>query len=187
MFSVLARSVAARSEGGARVRNWGDRSFPSYPEARKDATGSESYNPEGLVQRTIRAIKKTVPEVVVIADVALDPFSSDGHNGIVDESGLILNDPTVEVLVKMALSQAAAGADMVAPSDMMDGREGAIRRALDAEGYTDVGIIAYSAKYTSAYYGSFRDALAISPQIWGEKDLPKIMGALAKGWEKVEK
>ena len=173
MFSVLARSVAARSEGGAQVRNWGDRSFPSYPEARKDATGSESYNPEGLVQRTIRAIKKTVPEVVVIADVALDPFSSDGHNGIVDESGLILNDPTVEVLVKMALSQAAAGADMVAPSDMMDGREGAIRRALDAEGYTDVGIIAYSAKYISAYYGPFRDALASAPKFGDKKTYQK--------------
>ena len=114
-----------------------------------------------------------MPEVVVIADVALDPFSSDGHNGIVDESGLILNDPTVEVLVKMALSQAAAGADMVAPSDMMDGREGAIRRALDAEGYTDVGIIAYSAKYTSAYYGSFRDALASAPKFGDKKTYQK--------------
>ncbi|NEO13526.1 MULTISPECIES: porphobilinogen synthase [unclassified Moorena] len=143
--------------------------FPLIPQDLKDATGTESYNPDGLIQRTIRAIKQEVPELVVITDVALDPFSSDGHDGIVTEDGTILNDATVEVLIKMALSQAAAGADMVAPSDMMDGRIGAIRKALDSEGYTDVGILAYSAKYASAYYGPFRDALDSAPKFGDKK------------------
>ncbi|QDZ39167.1 porphobilinogen synthase [Euhalothece natronophila Z-M001] len=143
--------------------------FPALPEAKKDATGTESYNPNGLVQRTIRAIKETVPDVVVITDVALDPFSDQGHDGIVSETGEILNDETVEVLVKMAVSQAAAGADMVAPSDMMDGRIGAIREGLDNAGYTNVGILAYSAKYASAYYGPFRDALDSAPKFGDKK------------------
>lgn len=143
--------------------------FPVISEAKKDATGTESYNPDGLVQRTVRAIKQVVPEIVVITDVALDPFSIYGHDGIVDENGVVLNDPTVKVLVKMALSQAEAGADMVAPSDMMDGRVGAIRQALDAEGYIDVGILAYSAKYASAYYGPFRDALDSAPKFGDKK------------------
>ncbi len=142
--------------------------FPVIPEAKKDDTGSESYNPDGLVQRTVKAIKETVPEILVITDIALDPFTTHGHDGIVDEKGVILNDPTVEVLVKMAVTQAAAGADMVAPSDMMDGRVGAIRKALDAEGYVDVRILAYSAKYASAYYGPFRDALDSAPK-FGDK------------------
>jgi porphobilinogen synthase len=143
--------------------------FPVISEAKKDATGSESYNPDGLVQQTIRAIKQAVPEIVVITDVALDPFSTHGHDGIVDDNGVILNDPTVAVLVKMALSQAEAGADLVAPSDMMDGRVGAIRAALDAQGYTSVGILAYSAKYASAYYGPFRDALDSAPKFGNKK------------------
>jgi porphobilinogen synthase len=143
--------------------------FPVIPDSKKDATGTESYNPSGLVQQTVKAIKQAVPEIIVITDVALDPFSTHGHDGIVAENGTILNDPTVEVLVKMALSQAAAGADMVAPSDMMDGRVGAIRKALDAEGYLDVGILAYSAKYASAYYGPFRDALASAPKFGDKK------------------
>lgn len=143
--------------------------FPLIPEEKKDATGTESYNPDGLVQRTVKAIKQSVPDITVITDVALDPFSTEGHDGIVSEDGVILNDATVEVLVKMALSQAAAGVDMVAPSDMMDGRIGAIRRALDAEGYTDVGILAYSAKYASAYYGPFRDALDSAPKFGDKK------------------
>lgn len=143
--------------------------FPVIPDSKKDATGTESYNPSGLVQQTVKAIKQAIPEIIVITDVALDPFSTHGHDGIVDENGTILNDPTVEVLVKMALSQAAAGADMVAPSDMMDGRVGAIRKALDAEGYFDVGILAYSAKYASAYYGPFRDALASAPKFGDKK------------------
>ncbi|PSB44455.1 porphobilinogen synthase [Cyanosarcina cf. burmensis CCALA 770] len=153
--------------------------FPVIPEAKKDATGTESYNPNGLVQQTVRAIKQTVPEMVVITDVALDPFSTHGHDGIVDENGIVLNDPTVEVLVKMALSQAAAGADMVAPSDMMDGRVGAIRKALDAAGYIDVGILAYSAKYASAYYGPFRDALDSAPK-FGDKKTYQMDAANAR-------
>jgi len=153
--------------------------FPVIPETKKDATGTESYNPNGLVQQTVRAIKQAVPEMVVITDVALDPFSAHGHDGIVDENGIILNDPTVEVLVKMALSQAAAGADMVAPSDMMDGRVGAIRKALDAAGYIDVGILAYSAKYASAYYGPFRDALDSAPK-FGDKKTYQMDAANAR-------
>lgn len=143
--------------------------FPVIPEAKKDETGSESYNPDGLVQRTVAAIKAAHPELVVITDVALDPFTDHGHDGLLDENGYILNDETVEVLVKMSLSQAKAGADMVAPSDMMDGRIGAIRDALDAEGYTNVGILAYSAKYASAYYGPFRDALDSAPKSGDKK------------------
>ncbi|AFZ03657.1 porphobilinogen synthase [Calothrix sp. PCC 6303] len=143
--------------------------FPVIPESRKDDLGTESYNPDGLVQRTVRAIKENVPEILVITDIALDPFTTHGHDGIIDEQGVILNDPTVEILVKMAISQAAAGSDMVAPSDMMDGRIGAIRQALDAEGYTDVRILAYSAKYASAYYGPFRDALDSAPKFGDKK------------------
>jgi porphobilinogen synthase len=143
--------------------------FPVIPFEKKDATGSESYNPDGLVQRTVKAIKKAVQELVVITDVALDPFTTHGHDGLIDDRGTILNDPTVEVLVKMALSQADAGTDMVAPSDMMDGRIGAIRKALDAAGHADVGILAYSAKYASAYYGPFRDALGSAPQFGDKK------------------
>ena len=141
--------------------------FPLIATDKKDNAGTESYNPDGLVQRTIKAIKQEIPEVIVITDVALDPFSSYGHDGIVKD-GEILNDETVEVLVKQAVSQAEAGADMVAPSDMMDGRIGAIRQVLDAAGYFDVGILAYSAKYASAYYGPFRDALESAPQ-FGDK------------------
>jgi len=143
--------------------------FPLIPTELKDETGSESANPKGLVQQAISAIKQAVPQMMVITDVALDPFTSHGHDGVVDESGKILNDPTVDILVKMALSQAEAGADMVAPSDMMDGRIGAIRQALDAAGYTETGILAYSAKYASAYYGPFRDALESAPQFGDKK------------------
>ncbi|MBD2432236.1 MULTISPECIES: porphobilinogen synthase [Fischerella] len=153
--------------------------FPVIPEAKKDDTGSESYNSDGLVQRTVKAIKQAVPEILVITDVALDPFTTHGHDGIVDEKGVILNDPTVKVLVKMALSQAAAGTDMVAPSDMMDGRVGAIRQALDAEGYVDVRILAYSAKYASAYYGPFRDALDSAPR-FGDKKTYQMDAANAR-------
>ena len=143
--------------------------FPVISESKKDETGSESYNPKGLVQDTVAAIKAQTPELVVITDVALDPFTSHGHDGLLDENGYILNDETVEVLSKMALSQARAGADMVAPSDMMDGRIGAIRQVLDTEGFTNVGILAYSAKYASAYYGPFRDALDSAPKSGDKK------------------
>jgi porphobilinogen synthase len=136
--------------------------FPLIATDKKDNQGTESYNPDGLVQRTVRAIKQEIPEITVITDVALDPFSTYGHDGIVKDDK-ILNDETVEVLVKQAVSQAEAGADLVAPSDMMDGRVGAIRQGLDAAGYLDVGILAYSAKYASAYYRPFRDALESAP------------------------
>lgn len=143
--------------------------FPLIATDKKDNAGTESYNPDGLVQRTVKAIKQEIPDLTVITDVALDPFSTYGHDGIVKD-GKILNDETVEVLVKQAVSQAraGAGADIVAPSDMMDGRVGAIRRGLDAAGYFNVGILAYSAKYASAYYGPFRDALESAPQ-FGDK------------------
>lgn len=141
--------------------------FPVVPEEKKDPTGRESFNPEGLIQRAVRRLKQEIPEILVITDVALDPYNSDGHDGIVRD-GVILNDETVEVLVKQALSQAEAGTDIVAPSDMMDGRVGAIREALDEQGYTDVAILAYSAKYASAFYGPFRDALGSAPK-WGDK------------------
>ena len=153
--------------------------FPMIPEAKKDDVGKESYNPDGLAQRTVKAIKEAVPDIVVITDVALDPFSIHGHDGIVDDKGVILNDPTVEVLVKMAVSQAEAGADMVAPSDMMDGRIGAIRQALDAAGYWHVGILAYSAKYASSYYGPFRDALESAPK-FGDKKTYQMDAANAR-------
>lgn len=142
--------------------------FPLIENQKKDNEGKESYNPDGLVQRTVKAIKKEIPQLIVITDIALDPYSPYGHDGIVKE-GEILNDETVEVLVKMALSHAEAGADMVAPSDMMDGRIGAIRQALDAEGWINVGILAYSAKYASAYYGPFRDALESAPKFGDKK------------------
>jgi porphobilinogen synthase len=142
--------------------------FPLISPDLKDNAGTESYNPDGLVPQTVRAIKQAIPNLLVFTDVALDPYSSAGHDGIV-ENGEILNDETVAVLVKQALCHAEAGADFVSPSDMMDGRIGAIRRALDAEGWINVGILAYSAKYASAYYGPFRDALDSAPQFGDKK------------------
>jgi porphobilinogen synthase len=139
--------------------------FPLIPSDQKDNAGTESYNPNGLVPRTVQAIKQAVPKILVITDVALDPYSSEGRDGIVQD-GKILNDETIVVLVKQALVQAEAGADFVAPSDMMDGRVGAIRK-LDAEGWINVGILAYSAKYASAY--PFRDALDSVPKSGDKK------------------
>jgi len=143
--------------------------FPVIPEEQKDSQGTESYNPTGLIQMTVKAIKQAYPQIIVMTDVALDPFTTHGHDGLVDESGVILNDPTVEVLVKMAISHARVGTEFVAPSDMMDGRVGAIRQALDKEDYINVGILAYSAKYASAYYGPFRDALDSAPKFGDKK------------------
>jgi porphobilinogen synthase len=134
----------------------------------KDNKGTEALNSQGLMQRSIRAIKQAVPEMCVMTDVALDPFSSFGHDGIV-ENGMIVNDPTVEVLAKMSVSHAQAGADFVAPSDMMDGRIGAIRTALEAAGYVNTGIMSYSAKYASCFYGPFRDALDSAPGFGDKK------------------
>lgn len=143
--------------------------FPVIPPAQKDAIGSESHNPNGLVPRAVKAIKAAFPDLLVFTDVALDPYTTHGHDGIVDEAGRILNDETVAVLTQQALVQAEAGADFVAPSDMMDGRVGAIRQALDAAGFWQTGILAYSAKYASAYYGPFRDALDSAPQFGDKK------------------
>src|SRR5690348_1404845 len=134
----------------------------------KDNTGKEAWNQNGLMQKSIKAIKDAVPEMYVMTDVALDPYSSYGHDGIV-ENGEIVNDPTVEALVKMSISHAAAGADMVAPSDMMDGRIGAIREGLEKNEFTKVGIMAYSAKYASCFYGPFRDALDSAPGFGDKK------------------
>jgi porphobilinogen synthase len=136
--------------------------FVKVPDALKDNTGKEALNREGLMQRAIKTIKDTCPDMYVLTDVALDPFSSFGHDGIV-EKGRILNDPTVEVLSAMSVSHAEAGADMVAPSDMMDGRILGIRKSLDAAGFQHTGIMSYSAKYASAFYGPFRDALDSAP------------------------
>ena len=134
----------------------------------KDNTGKEAWNPDGLMQRSIKAIKDVVPEMYVMTDVALDPYSSYGHDGIVKD-GEIVNDETVEALVKMSISHAEAGADMVAPSDMMDGRIGAIRKGLEESGFTKTGIMAYSAKYASCFYGPFRDALDSAPGFGDKK------------------
>jgi porphobilinogen synthase len=134
----------------------------------KDNTGKEAWNKNGLMQRSIRAIKEAIPEMVVMTDVALDPYSSYGHDGIVKD-GQIINDETVEALVKMSTSHAAAGADFVAPSDMMDGRIGAIRSGLEEEGFTQTGIMSYSAKYASCFYGPFRDALDSAPGFGDKK------------------
>jgi porphobilinogen synthase len=138
--------------------------FPAVPEELKTPRGEQSFNPDGLVPRSIGALKERWPDLVVVTDVALDPYSSDGHDGIVSADGRILNDQTVEVLCKQALSQARAGADIISPSDMMDGRVGAIREALDDEGFTEVSILSYTAKYASAFYGPFREALDSAPR-----------------------
>jgi porphobilinogen synthase len=133
--------------------------FPvTAPEA-KSVDGREAWNPDGLAQRAVRALKKAVPELGVVTDVALDPFTTHGQDGIIDETGYVLNDVTVDALVKQAVSHAAAGADVVAPSDMMDGRIGAVRDALEAAGHIHTRILAYSAKYASSFYGPFRDAV----------------------------
>jgi len=142
--------------------------FVKAADETKDNTGKEAWNPNGLMQRSIKAIKDAVPEMVVMTDVALDPYSSYGHDGIV-LNGEIVNDPTVEALVKMSLSHATAGADFVAPSDMMDGRIGAIREAFEQNNFTKVGIMAYSAKYASCFYGPFRDALDSAPGFGDKK------------------
>lgn len=142
--------------------------FVKVPDNLKDNKGTEALNPNGLMQRAIKTIKNTCPEMIVMTDVALDPYSSFGHDGIVSE-GKIINDDTVEVLAEMSVSHAEAGADFVAPSDMMDGRIVSIREALEDENFTDVGIMSYSAKYASAFYGPFRDALDSAPGFGDKK------------------
>ncbi len=143
--------------------------FPRIDENLKTCGAEECFNPEGLVPRAIRALKAAHPTLMVITDVALDPYNSDGHDGLVDENGRILNDETVDVLCEQALCHARAGADIVAPSDMMDGRVAALRQALDEEEFCDVSIMSYSAKYASAYYGPFRGALDSAPKAGDKK------------------
>ncbi|MGS2762558.1 porphobilinogen synthase [Sinomicrobium sp. M5D2P9] len=144
--------------------------FVKVPDNLKDNKGTEAVNPDGLMQRAIKTVKNAVPEMVVMTDVALDPYSSYGHDGIV-ENGIIQNDESVDALTEMSLSHARAGADFVAPSDMMDGRILSIREALEDDGFTETGIVSYSAKYASAFYGPFRDALDSAPV--DRKDVPK--------------
>ncbi len=141
--------------------------FPVTPLAKKSLMAEEAYNPDALAQRAVRLLKQHVPELGIITDVALDPFTTHGQDGIIDESGYVQNDVTTDILVKQALSHAEAGADIVAPSDMMDGRIGAIREALEAEGFHNTRILAYSAKYASAYYGPFRDAVGSAGNLKG--------------------
>ena len=141
--------------------------FPVVGEAKKSLMAEEAYNPEGLAQRAVRALKAAYPELGVMTDVALDPFTTHGQDGIIDEESYVLNDITTEILVKQALSHAEAGADVVAPSDMMDGRIGAIREALEANGLINTQIMAYSSKYASNYYGPFRDAVGSAGNLKG--------------------
>lgn len=159
--------------------------FTKVPDVLKDNAGTEALNPDGLMQRAIRAIKASTPEMLVVTDVALDPFSSFGHDGIVRD-GQIVNDETVEILALMAVSHAQAGADVVAPSDMMDGRIGAIRFALEDAGFTDVGILAYSAKYASCFYGPFRDALDSAPGFGDKKSYQMNPANLLEAVREVE-
>ena len=141
--------------------------FPVTPTELKSLDAREAYNPDGLAQRAVRALKASQPELGVITDVALDPFTTHGQDGLIDDAGYVMNDETVEVLVRQALSHAAAGADVVAPSDMMDGRIGAIRNALEASNHQLTRILAYSAKYASAFYGPFRDAVGSASNLGG--------------------
>ncbi|QMV15913.1 porphobilinogen synthase [Vibrio spartinae] len=141
--------------------------FPSVNQDAKSIDAAEAYNPEGLIQRAVHSLKEHVPEIGVITDVALDPYTTHGQDGIIDEAGYVINDVTTEVLIKQALSHAEAGADVVAPSDMMDGRIGLIRDALEEAGYIHTQIMAYSAKYASNYYGPFRDAIGSSSNLKG--------------------
>ncbi|WP_334031415.1 porphobilinogen synthase [Alteromonas sp. P256] len=141
--------------------------FPVTPMTLKTDCAKEAFNPDGLTQTALRAIKKAYPDIMLMSDVALDPFTSHGQDGLIDSDGYVVNDETVEVLVKQALSHAEAGADIVAPSDMMDGRIGQIRQALESNGYVNTCIMAYSAKYASSYYGPFRDAVGSAANIKG--------------------
>ena len=147
--------------------------FPKVAESLKTEDAAECFNEKGLIPRAIRRLKKELPEMTVMTDVALDPYSCDGHDGIVSSEGVVLNDETIEYLCRQAVVQAQSGADLIGPSDMMDGRVGAIRESLDEEGYEHVGIISYTAKYSSAYYGPFREALDSAPREASIKPIPK--------------
>jgi porphobilinogen synthase len=159
--------------------------FPALEDRLKDPRGPESANPDGLLQRCVRALKRELPELVVITDVALDPYSSDGHDGVLI-GDKIDNDVTLPILAKMAVAQAQAGADVVAPSDMMDGRVGAIRNALDEAGFSGVGICSYCCKFASAFYGPFRDALDSAPRSGDKKTYQMDPGNLRECLREVE-
>jgi len=147
--------------------------FPKVADGLKTEDGAECFNEGGLIPRAIRRLKQAHPGMAIMTDVALDPYSCDGHDGIVSDEGVVLNDEPVALLCKQAVVQAQAGADLIGPSDMMDGRVGAIREALDEEGFEHVGIISYTAKYASAYYGPFREALDSAPRAAASKPIPK--------------
>jgi len=147
--------------------------FPKVADGLKTEDGAECFNEHGLIPRAIRRLKEVHPGMAIMTDVALDPYSCDGHDGIVSDEGVVLNDETVEMLCRQAVAQARAGADLIGPSDMMDGRVGAIREALDEEEFEHVGIISYTAKYASAYYGPFREALDSAPRATSGKPIPK--------------
>ncbi|MFN3603732.1 MAG: porphobilinogen synthase [Leptonema sp. (in: bacteria)] len=155
--------------------------FPVIPEEKKDSYAKESFNPNGLYPTTIKLIKQEIPELMIITDVAMDPYNSEGHDGLV-KNGEILNDETLEILGKMAILQAKSGADIIAPSDMMDGRVKYLRNILDQEGFTNVAILSYTAKYASSFYGPFRDALNSAPRFGDKKtyqmDPPNIREAI---------
>ncbi len=171
MPGIVRRSVDGIVEAAEEARDLGIPAiclFPCTDPALKTEGCEEAWNPDNLANRAIRAVKRAVPEVAVMTDIALDPYNALGHDGIV-RGGVIVNDETVEALVKMALAQSEAGADILGPSDMMDGRIGAMRRALEAAGHTDVAILSYAAKYASAFYGPFRDAVGASGALRGDK------------------
>ncbi len=161
---IVARAKEARNLGIPCLAF-----FPNTPAALRSDDGREALNPDNLMCRAIRAVKDAVPDIGILTDVALDPYTAHGHDGLVDAAGYVLNDATVEVLVGQSLNQAAAGADIIAPSDMMDGRIGTIRAALEADGHSNVQIMAYAAKYASAFYGPFRDAVGSRGLLKGDK------------------
>jgi porphobilinogen synthase len=170
MPGVMRKSIDRLVEEARQVEQLGIPMlalFPVVDKPQKSLLGEESYNPDGLAQRTINALKSAVPSLGIMTDVALDPYTIHGQDGILDDQGYVLNDITVDTLVKQALSHASAGADVVAPSDMMDGRIGAVRAALEQAGHTNTRILAYSAKYASAYYGPFRDAVGSAANLAG--------------------
>ena len=162
--AIVARAKEAQALGIPCVAL-----FPNTPRALRTERGEEALNPDNLMCRAIRAIAEAVPDIGILTDVALDPYTAHGHDGVVDAQGRVLNDDTMKILVDQALVQARAGASIIAPSDMMDGRVGAIRAALEAEGFHDVQIMAYAAKYASAFYGPFRDAVGSGGLLKGDK------------------
>jgi len=187
MPGISRKSIDLLLDELAEVRDLGIPAvalFPIIDQAKKTLDGSECANPEGLVQRTVRAIKETLPELTVMTDVALDPYTTHGQDGIIDDDGYVLNDVTVAMLVRQALSHAEAGADVVAPSDMMDGRIGAIRAALEENGHINTVILAYAAKFASSFYGPFRDAVGSAANL-GSGDKSTYQVAPANGDESV--